>query len=289
MSEIGEPTPTQLTREKGEAAGVSVTEKAPITPSRLVLVQPSKVEILRQGEEAMPRLAKGATWEDWVRIMRALDIGRSTAMLEAKKNEPQGPHYREAFRKWLRCHPAFEAIHKSDRSRFLKCFDNLEAINEWRRKNVPPDRLLKLNYPPTVLSHWECWNKTQAGTPPEGNGSAPGAEPASVLSLEMWKAGKPEIKARILEHEGRSGLMKLLSPALLAQLEDALIGQEIHAASTSTTLAVNLTKLLHEALSGANTTDGPIAKINTKLKSSGRDCHDVLIAINTCMKRKRPA
>ena len=83
--------------------------------------------------------------------------------------------------------------------------------------------------------------------------------------------------------------MKLLSPALLAELEDALIGQEIHAASTSTTLAVNLTKLLHEALSSANIADGPIAKINTKLKSSGRDCHDVLVAINTRMKRKRPA
>jgi hypothetical protein len=46
------------------------------------------------------------------------------------------------------------------RSRFLKCFDNLEEINEWRRKNVPPDRLLKLNYPPTVLSHWESCNTT---------------------------------------------------------------------------------------------------------------------------------
>src|SRR5262245_38393955 len=50
-----------------------------------------------------------------------------------------------------------------------------------------------------------------------------------------------------------------------------------------------LTRLLHAALCGANTADGPIAKINTKLKSSGRDRHDVLIAINTRMKRKRPA
>jgi hypothetical protein len=273
-----------------DAASIPATEKAPTTSSRLVPHQPSNSDIVRQGEEAMARLANGQSWEDWVKVMRALDSGRSTAMLEANKNEPQGPRYREAFRKWLRCHPAFEVIHKSDRSRFLKCFDNLEEINEWR-KNVPADRLLKLNYPSTVLSHWDSCKKKQeqAGTPPGEDGSAPGAETPSALSLAIWKAGKPEIKARILEHEGRSGLMKLLSPALLAELEDALIGQGIHAASTSTTLAVNLTKLLHEALSSANTADGPIAKINTKLKSSGRHCHDVLVAINTRMKRKRPA
>jgi hypothetical protein len=295
MSEILEfhskinPTLTQLTPEKFEAAGIPVTEKGPIAPSRLAPHQSSRIEILRQGEEAMARLAKGQSWEDWIRVMRALDIGRSTAMLEAGTNRPFGPRYTAAVAKWLRLHPAFEAIHSSDRSRFLKCFDNLEAINEWRRKNVPPDRLLKLNYPPTVLSHWESWKKKQAETSPKGNGLASGAEPASALSLEMWKAGKPEIKARILEHEGRSGLMKLLSPALLAELEDALIGQEIHAASTSTTLTVNLTKLMHEALSSANIADGPIAKINTKLRSSGRDFHDVLIAISTRAKRKRPA
>jgi len=270
-----------------DAASIPATEKAPTTSSRLVPHQPSKIEILRQGEEAMERLAKGASWEDGVKVMHALAIGRTTAMLEANTNRPFGSRYTAAFAKWLRLHPLFELIHKSDRSRFLKCFDNLEAIDEWRRKNVPPDRLLKLNYPPTVLSHWEGWKKKQAGTPPEG--SAPGAEPASVLSLEMWKAGKPEIKARILEHEGRSGLMKLLSPTLLAELEGALIGREIHAASTSTTLAVNLTKLLQEALSGANTADGPLAKINTKLKSSGRDRHDVFIAIATRKKSKHHA
>jgi hypothetical protein len=149
-----------LTVAMFEAASIPVMEKAPTTSSRLVPHQPSKIEVLRQGEEAMMRLAKGATWQDQILVMRALDIGRSTAMLEANTNEPQGPRYREAFRKWLRCHPAFEAIHKSDRSRFLKCFDNLEEINEWR-KSLPPDRLLKSNYPPTILSHWESCKKKQ--------------------------------------------------------------------------------------------------------------------------------
>jgi hypothetical protein len=278
-----------LTVAMFEADGIPATEKAPTTSSRLGPPQPSKMEIIRQGEQAMARLAGGASWEDWTRVIRALDIGRSTALLEAKTNAPQGPRYREAFRKWLRLHQPFEDIHKSERSRFLKCFDNLEAINEWRDKHVPLERLLKLNYPTTVLRHWESWKKRQAaGTPSQKDCSASKAESASVLSLEIWKAGKKEIKAQILEHEGRSGLMKLLSPTLLAELEDALIGQEIHAASTSTTLAVNLTKFLQEALSGTNTADGPLEKINTKLKSSGRDRHDVLIAINTRPKRKRP-
>src|SRR5262245_22104974 len=99
-----------------EAASIHATEKASTTSSRLVPHQPLNWEIVRQGEEAMRRLAKGQSWDDWVRVMRAFDIGRSTAMLEAKKNEPQGPRYREALRRWLRCHPAFESIDKSDRS-----------------------------------------------------------------------------------------------------------------------------------------------------------------------------
>jgi hypothetical protein len=179
---------------------------------------------------------------------------------------------------------------RPDRSRFLKCFDNLEAINNWRCKNVPPHQLLKLNYPPTVLSHWESFKKKQARTPAEENGLAPSTDPAApALTLEMWKAGSSKIKEQILDYEGRSGLTKLMSPKLSAELKEALIGQEIHAASTSTTLAVNLTKLLQEALSGTNTADGPLAKINTKLKSSGRDRHDVLIAIATRKKSKHHA
>src|SRR5262249_19607625 len=276
MSEVTEsrngkinPAVPQASREQLEAVDIPVIEKTAANPSRLVPHQPSKSDILRQAEEAMTRLAKGQSWDDWVKVMRAFDMGRSTAMLEANTNRPFGPRYTAAFGKWLRFHPAFEAVHKTDRSRFLKCFDNLEEINNWRCKNVPPHQLLKLNYPPTVLSHWESWKKKQARTPAEENGVAHSTDPAKpVLTLEMWKAGSSKIKGKILDYEARNGLARLMSPKLLAELKDALIGQEIHAASTSTMLAVNLTKLLRRALSAANAADGPFSEINNKLKSS---------------------
>ena len=268
-----------------DAASIPITEKALITSSRLVPHQPLKSEKIRQGEEAMARLEKGQSWDDWVKVMGALDIGRSTAMLQAKTNRPFGPRYTAAFGKWLRCHPAFESIHKTDRSRFLKCFDNLEAINDWRRKEVPACQLLKLNYPPTVLNHWESWKKKQTTTPAE---ETPGTDLAApALTLEMWKAGSSKVKGQILDYEGRNGLARLMSPKLLAEVKDALTGQEIHTASTSTMLAVNLTKLLRRVLSAANAADGPFSEINNKLKSSGRDPRDVLIAINTHVKGKR--
>src|SRR5262249_22049135 len=109
----------------------------------------------------------------------------------------------------------------------------------------------------------------------------PSTDPAApALTLEMWKAGSSKIKGQILDYEGRNGLAKLMSPKLSAELKDALIGQEILAASTSTTLAVNLTKLLQRALSVSSSNAASLlSEINTKLKSSGRDPRDLLVAI----------
>jgi len=175
----------KLTAEMFEAAGVPVSDTAAATAPapRLVRHQPSKIEIVRLGEEAMTR--QGQSWEDWIKVMHALDTARSTAMLEANSNKPEGPRYREAYRKWLRFHPVFESIDKSDRSRFHKCFDNLDAINTWRKNHMPPQRLLKLNYPPTVLSHWEGWKRKSAGSIGE-NGPASNTGPTG-------KAPKPEL------------------------------------------------------------------------------------------------
>ena len=125
----------------------------------LVRHQPilSRAEILRQGAEAIMRLASGHSWNDWVKVMWALDIARTAAMLEAGINKPTGRKYSEAFARWLRCHNDFELIgklDKSDRSRLFECLQSLDAINTWRA-SLPPHRLLKLNYPPTVLSRWK--------------------------------------------------------------------------------------------------------------------------------------
>jgi hypothetical protein len=121
-------TTTKLTAELFEAAGIKVTDRAPPTADGLVRYQPTKAEILRLGAEAMERLTKSRSWDDWKSLLSAVDIGRTAAMLEAGVNKPGGWKYNEAFRKWARLHPAFEPIanlDKSDRSRLFECFRNL--------------------------------------------------------------------------------------------------------------------------------------------------------------------
>jgi hypothetical protein len=240
---------TKLTAELFTAGGVVVSDTAVTVPaSRLMPHQPSKMEIIRLGEAAMTRLDNGHIWEEWVAVMRALDIARTTAMFEANTNKPQGPRYREAIRRWFRLHGAFEAIHKSDRNRFHRCFDNLDAINAWRKKHVPSPQLLKLNYPPTVLAHWERWKENQvkakAAGEPESNSPAPGPKLAKV-----WSVSTREEKSEVLDQEGRTGLVEIVSADLLAQLRDHAIGQQIsRAATTSSDLRVTLTAIFRRAI-----------------------------------------
>jgi hypothetical protein len=162
---VKDPTATtRLTAELFEAAGVKVADTAPPAPDGLVRHQPiaSKAEILRLGAEAMERLTKSRSWDDWKLAMPAADIGRTAAMLEAGVNKPAGRKYSEAFHKWARLHNAFEPIaslDKSDRSRLFECFKNLDAIDAWHAR-LSPARQLKLN------SHWKKSQQSVEPVPP---------------------------------------------------------------------------------------------------------------------------
>jgi hypothetical protein len=163
------------------AKPVPVADVAPPTPDGLVAHQPtsSRAEVLRLGAEAMERLTKSRSWDDWKLVLAAIDIGRTAAMLEAGINKPCGLKYNEAFRKWTRLHPTFEPIanfDKGDRSRLFECFQNLVAIDAWRAK-LSPTRKLKLNYPPTVLAHWK---KSQWSAPTKRDDSSASDASASA-------------------------------------------------------------------------------------------------------------
>ena len=240
----------KLTAELFEAAGVAVgVRSAPVVTSKVGVHQPSKVEVIRRGEEAMTRLAAGRSWDDWVAVMCVLDIARTTALSEANSNKPQGPRYREAIAKWFRLHPAFESIDKSDRSRLHKCFDNLDAINDWRKKHVSPQQLLKLNYPTQVFSRWESWKKKQAKMEEGGGNEPPPNPPPGPKLADVWPASSQKEKQEVLDAEGRSGLATIMSPKLLAEFRDCVIGQHVNSGAVpSSNLLVTLTRLLLQAV-----------------------------------------
>ena len=215
----------KLTAEMFEAAGISVGVRP--APAKVGAHQPSKAEVIRRGEEAMTHLAAGRSWDDWVAVMRVLDIARTAAMLEANTNKPQGPRYREAYRKWLRLHPAFEAIDKSDRSRFHKCFDNLDAINDWREKHVPSQQLLKLNYPTRVLSRWENWKKKKSASSVGENGPASntgpaGKEPKPELAVVMAGMTDDELSKELPVALPFDRFLRILSQDWRAEIESRL-------------------------------------------------------------------
>jgi hypothetical protein len=224
---------TRLTAELFEAAGIKIAETAPPAPDGLVRHQPSKAEILilRLGTEAMERLTKSRSWDDWKLAMPAVDIGRTAAMLEAGVNKPIGRKYSEAFRKWARLHSAFEPIanlDKSDRSRLFECFKNLDAIDAWRAR-LSPARQLKLNYPPTVLAHWK---KSQQ--PASGADTSPAAPepPAPLLAptelrRQLELLGLARFRKEVMPPDWRAPLsetaLSLASPnQLIAMLERKL-------------------------------------------------------------------
>jgi hypothetical protein len=221
--------PTKLTTELFEAAGITVADTALPTPDGLVSHQPiaSKAEILRFGAEAMERLTKSRSWEDWKLVMAAADIGRTAAMLEAGTNKPAGWKYNEAFRKWARLHPAFEPIaklDKSDRSRLFECFKNLAAIDAWRAK-LPPAQQLSLNYPPTVLAQWK--KRQQPASPPgNGDGDRRKNPPAPLLAptelrRQLEILGLPRFRQEVMPEPWRAPLS---DTALALASLDALIG-----------------------------------------------------------------
>jgi hypothetical protein len=54
-------------------------------------------DVISAAQEAAHRLISGESWHDWVTVGRALRVGRTQAMAEARTNKPEGKHYAPAL------------------------------------------------------------------------------------------------------------------------------------------------------------------------------------------------
>jgi hypothetical protein len=111
---------------------------------------------VRQGQEALRRLRDHSTWEDWKRVGRAHEAGRTTAMRDAHVNKPAGRVYNAAFHAWLEKF-GFD-LDKGDRKRLFDVMDHLIEIETWLA-TLKPDERLRLNHPSSV---WRRWKKATA-------------------------------------------------------------------------------------------------------------------------------
>jgi hypothetical protein len=119
-----------------------------------VSVGPSNPDdIVRRGQEAWSRLQAGRSWEDWLAVGEAIQVGRRRAMIEANTNQPRGSRYDSMFGDWLQ-ETSFDSLDKSDRKRLLDCLEHRAEIEAWRQ-TLPANKRLQLNHPTSVWRNWQ--------------------------------------------------------------------------------------------------------------------------------------
>jgi hypothetical protein len=135
-------------------------------------------EDIRQGQEALRRLRDHSTWEDWKRVGRAHEAGRTTAMHDSGSNKPAGRGYNAAFHAWVKKF-GFD-LDKGDRARLFDVMDHLMEIEAWLETLKPAERL-RLNHPSSV---WRRWKKETAVVDPNKPAKVSAAQKLKDLSEE---------------------------------------------------------------------------------------------------------
>jgi hypothetical protein len=158
--------------------------------------QNSDNQIIARAQEAASRLIAGASWQDWVAVGRALQIGRAHAMYEAGTNEPKGSKYAACMSHWLAATKLDKVADKSARSRLLDLLDNIGAVEKWRQ-TVPANKRLELNHPNTVWRHW------QKSLVPTSQQLRP---PSPVAKLKESLIAAEEEVARLKQANGENSL-----------------------------------------------------------------------------------
>jgi hypothetical protein len=111
-----------------------------------------ELEAVNHGRDAWQRLKKDQTFEDWLLVGQALEIGRGWARRRA--NAPSGRGFNEAFSGWLTDN-GFAEIDKGTRSRLAEIIEHRPEIEAWRQKLSLRERLRK-NHPNSIWRGWEA-------------------------------------------------------------------------------------------------------------------------------------
>lgn len=153
-----------------------------------------EAEIIRIGEEAVRAVRQ--TFERWLEVARALEIGRHWAMSEAGTNQPAGRGYNEAFRTWLKRHPIFDEIKESTRTWLYKCYQHRHDILKWREQRGVGE-IARYNYPETVFKRWERATDPEVAIAKKEADDKPQKPSPTQLQRELGAA-----QAHIAELEG---------------------------------------------------------------------------------------
>jgi hypothetical protein len=112
---------------------------------------------IKSGLECWQAIGRAESFEAWVKIGKALQIGRDYSLKATGANRPAGQVYCKCYSAWLIKHE-FTDIQKSVRSAALDLVEHLAKIEAWR-STLPEKRRRQLRHP---LSNVAAWRKATA-------------------------------------------------------------------------------------------------------------------------------
>jgi len=152
--------------------------------------------VVDRGRQAWKSLKSDETWEKWVAIGRAIEIGRNETMRALHTNQPKGGQWGRVFGSWL-SQNGFDEIDKGVRSRLQNCLDEQTEIDRWRQ-NIGLAQRLQLNHPNAV------WRRFQAArTAPNkdlGTSPQPNRKDIEIMRLQA-ELDDAHAKLRAFEYD----------------------------------------------------------------------------------------
>jgi hypothetical protein len=262
----------ELTSEPFEAADISVSWRR-----EPAAVPPAPILSNARSSQEWERLIQSAWQKDTTRI---LEVGK----LLTQAREQLSPETFEVLRLPFKRRMA---------QMLMKIAANPVLADPANRGSLPPS--WRTLYELTKLSHRELVEAIENGTVHPDmerkdvdvlrgvqRGSRSGQKPPPVGDLGIaWEASTPDQRRKHFDVLGREGLCAALSPELLSQLQDHIIGQQIHTAEASSNFAVTLTSILRRALveTDLGRRDAILERLNAKLSANNRTFHDVCVAV----------
>lgn len=156
----------------------------------VVKLDESSQLVVDRGRQAWKSLKSDETFEKWITIGRAIEIGRNETMRALHTNQPKGGQWGRVFGAWLE-ENGFEEIDKGVRSRLQTCLDSLPQIEAWRQ-TLGLTLRLQLNHPNAVLRRWQATRQTPDKKGP-GTSGKPGLREEVIRLQSELDAAQREI------------------------------------------------------------------------------------------------
>jgi hypothetical protein len=109
---------------------------------------------IRDGLDSWREIKRVETFAGWVKIGKALLIGKRFALRVSGANRAWGSTYSRAFSRWLLDH-GFERMPGPTRSVAIELAESAEAITAWR-DSLPERRRKRLIHPLSVTRRWKA-------------------------------------------------------------------------------------------------------------------------------------